>query len=420
MKMLVPSSKTRLFSSRPARSEGVSLGAVIVVVILLLLAFSWVYRLGPFAGQGVANPFQLSSQTQTQACSPSSQYQIETVVSHYSGDSALTSPTVNYFMASNNQLVMLPSGSNPGSVTEGSPKTSVGTFSLTQGIIAQATATGAYPVWAPMNGNSLNYDSVNVFSTTCVPNPTIQNTNAWYNAITLIQAPSSGTSATTNTQTLVLSQSGSSLTTNSNPMPTNPTRWDVNLLISQPYRGALYSYQVYGTAAAPVTNYATGQISYNSPVTVSAYLIIAVNQTGISLSLDPSAPSGVSLTQINLNTVQAGTKAWLVGPLNGCSPAPASSTSSSPFTCSDIPIDIAETVASTGKHVAVVFIYVDNQQAAWILNNFSGPAPASFPTVAGASAGVPAGFSFLTPTSGSNSGQPSPLVIQTFTVIQAY
>ena len=187
---------------------------------------------------------------------------------------------------------------------------------------------------------------------------------------TLLQAPGSGTSATTNVKTLVTSSAGATLTTASTTLPTSPTLWNVQLQLLQAYKGAMYPTTVYGTNRNPITNYATGQTSQSAALTVSGYLIVSVNQSNIQLSIDQTyatANPGVSLIPIGSGAaLTAATREWLIGPLPGCTPAPGGTSSTSKYPCENVGVDIDETGSRGSHHADVVFSFVDMQQAAYI------------------------------------------------------
>ena len=342
---------------------------------------------------------------------------VQGVLSAYPSSGSLSSPAVTYFISQGGNLIQSPTGY--GTITSGS-KYGPSTNTFSPGYIAEFSASGAYPLWVQTTGNGqvVTSNGIEVYSLKCQqnsPGATAGQAYVWSESATLFSAPSSGTSATTNVEAVAQSPAGTSLVA-ATQLPSSPLQINFLLNILSANTAAMLPTTVYGTAANPETTYSNGgqTVSESAPLQVQGYLLVSVNQTGISFS-------GVGSTQvipITVNTVTSGTKAWLI-PVSGCGPSSASTSSSSVDTCVTASVSIGETVSAQGKHIAITGIFVDMQQAAYIEANFANPAVTAFPS-AGSAAGVPTGFTFLTPTTGQNSANPSPLIEQSVTVIMSY
>jgi hypothetical protein len=367
----------------------------------------------------------------TNACgpnaSPTSTNFIKTAPAPYSSDT-LSGTTVNYFYLSGNQLVPIPTD-NPG--TGSFPTTSSGTYNLQNNWVMEAYDTNGYQVWTTISANqlvapygtgtpaTLGSSGTNVLQITCGPSSSNSNAYNWIVAPTIINAPTSGTSATTNVDALMTQSTGTAFAATS-ALPTVPTLWNAFLQVKQAYKGGMFNYQVYGTSINPVTNFATGTNSYNSPVNVAGYMLFMTNQTGFSVTLDPTAASlipGATITAINSVSLATGTRAWLIGPLNGGTPAPGSA-ASTPYNYINVPIDVYQTIGATGHHVGIVAQFVDNQQAAYIISNLVTPAQNGAGWHAASTFGIVTGVTGI--QTAALQGLPAPTIEQYFNAVEGY
>ena len=429
---------------RHKRAAKTGLGTYIVALAVIALRFLYAFdpsfytSLGIKSGSSIPGGQQTVTQTvgyttngaggsSCQNLPLSSSNFLKSVVSHYSSDASLSAATGTLYSSQGTSLVSF-GVDNPGSLTDGTAVTTSGTYSMTQGLFEKFNASGAYPIFVPLNGNSLTEGGVNVYSLTSSPASSNSNACNWVSGATLIQAPGSGTSATTNVKTLVTSSTGAAPIDSGDDASDFSDLWNVELQFSQALKGGLYPTTVYGSASNPVTNYATGVETYSGPVTVSAYLIVASNQSNIAVDADPSAqgPNGLqpNAAVVSLQTapLTAATREWLIGPLSGCAPAPGGTSATSKYTCANVPVDISETGSQGTHHADLVFTFVDMQQAAYIQQYASNPAVTSFPA-AGQTAGIPTGFGGLTPSgagSTQNSGNPNKLIESTDSIINVY
>jgi len=326
------------------------------------------------------------------------------------------------------QLVQI---SDTGASTDGTAATGVQGFSPASGWIEQYSAATAYPQWVNVGasnfGTTIQQSGGANFAFGCY-SPSINLYN--WNAIqTLISAPASGASATTNVKVIVTSSNGANLGAVATAMPTTALRWDVILEISSTYTGANEPTTVYGTQNAPITNFGGlsaavgGTPSTSQPVLLGAYLMIFSNRTGISIQLDPAASTLEPNAQIvtpntGLNT--AATKEWIIGPLKGCTPSGGGASTTNYYICDDIPIDIYETVSQGTAHVDLAFIVRDLTQGGWLAANAAVTAAVTGFPAAGSAAGAVTNFTTDIPVTGNNAGNPAGLIKQSYVTIQLY
>lgn len=463
----MPQSKTR--------SEGFHLGAVTAIVALLAIGIfagiDYANNTHPQSGQSittingsttvigsntytssntatVTNGYSCTGAAGTTQVSQSSALPIRSTLNPAGGDAALTTLVDNRFVAgtSNGQPALVQQSDAPPTVSGTAVTGSYG-FSIQSGWVEQQSASNAYPIWTnvapsatagtvagmtvtgygastgiiPPNtvtfGNSIVQGGVNVYSLSCYsPSNQIYD---WNIATSPIQAPTTGTTSTTNLSALVVSQSGLVLTSAATKTPTGSQRFDVDALIGQAYKGYGYSTPFYGTASNAATNFgtltspSTGIQSYNAPVTTQTFLWVFANQTGLSVQLDSAAQSlvpGAGIVADSSNKLSSGTSAWLVGPLPGCAPASGSTTTTNKITCIDVPLDIYEIPAQGTSHISLQFVFADMQQGGYAVSYTSTPAvTATGWKLQGSFSGMPTGFTGLTTTGGGNSGNPSPL-----------
>ena len=384
-------------------NDMIALIAILVLGTLLLGAATG--YLSIFHGSSTSS----NNVTSCSSISPqSTAQQLKISDSAQQGASALTSPSANYFTSGGQGF----SVDNPGSLS--SPVTSSGTYSLQSGYYVQVTATGAYPIWAPLNGNAAQMGPFQVLAPASSTPGATAGTCVTSLAFTQIAAPASGTSVTTNVKGVVTSSDGTALGTTTNAINTSPIEWYSSLNILSTYTGAGYNVNVMSTQSNSVVNYATGAtLPAGQFQAFGAEELIFVNSTNVYINLDQSAPAGVTMTRVTNPALTSGTVAYVISGFQGCAPTGGSVTS---FACLSAPIDVYRVGGS--HHVGITFVWADMQQAAYAISNAKDPAVTAWPA-AGAAAGLPTGFSFLIPTSGPDSGAPSPLVEQSYTVIQA-
>jgi hypothetical protein len=282
------------------------------------------------------------------------------------------------------------------------------------------TATGAYPQWVAVTGpGTLNTQlGIATYTLGCLSpqQQTGSNSNAyiWSEAAILFNAPASGTSATTNVKAVSLSPTGGVLSTTQ--ISQSGTAINFNLNLFTPNTVAMLSTPIYPTASAELTNYnivPNAQVTGGNYVTTGGIFFLITNQTGITVS-----SNSIPLQAITSTTIATGERAW-IGSVPSCGPAGASASSSSPFTCASVQLTITANQAATTHHIDLYACYTDEQQLGFVLSNLGSPAVTSFPA-AGSIAGLSTGFSGLTPTSGVNAANPSPLVTQCNAVIMPY
>ena len=386
---------------------------------------------------------------------------IRSTLTAASADGDLTTLVDNRFVAgTTNGLPSLIQQSDTGASTDGTAATGSYPFSIEKGWVGQVGASNAYPIWfnvaptattttvagIPVNlvagattppntvtfGSSITQGGMQVYSLGCY-SPSTQIYN-WNQVASPIQAPSSGTTATTNVEALVTSSSGTILTTAANTMPTSSIRWDAYLQLKEAYTGFGFPTAVYGTGTNQVTDYgglssATGGVgSYYQPVWVGSYLVITSNRTGIQVSLNAAAASlipGATIVKITSNLLASGTSAWIVGPLPGCTPASGSTSASVKYNCIQVPIDIYQSSTQGTAHIGLGFTFIDNQQGGYLVANLVTPAQtAGYFQLRGSFAfsatTQPASWTGVTPTTGGNAGNPAVLASPDYHIIQTY
>lgn len=412
------SSKTRGNYGRLGKQTVVVITIAVITVALLAAGFE-------YATTGNANPLNVFGQSTTTTngsivntgCTNNA---IQGTLTGYGG-TTVTSGAVTRYIVQNGELTY---DSTP-SVSTNAYGPSSSPYQL--GYYEKFTATAAYPQWYQVNGTPQNnfywqtqgINALKTFAVNCF-NAGANVGTVFSEKVTMFNAPASGTSATTNVAAVAVSPTGLSLT-KTTQLP-GSTTVNFNLNVNSPNVMAMPSETIPGTSDNSVYNYGTSTqypcaagmttgCASSGSVTMQGYMILALNQTGVIVT----APG---LQPINLNTVTSGSLVYLI-PVTGCGPTPSSTTSSQAATCISVPVSIGETLSAQSHHIAITAIFVDNQQAAYIQTHFTDPAVTSFPA-SGAAAGVPAGFTFLTPTSNGNVGAPAPLIEQSYTVIMEY
>ena len=377
---------------RPAIGLAGAVAAVLIVVILAGVLFVYFPP-----NSTVKVPLPNGNSTPQ-----SNQESIISLLGGYAG-ATVSSATVNIFTLQSGSYVQ--TIDSPGSVTSGTA-TSATTNTYSPPWLTQCRGSGVWPldVVTTGAGQSVQENGQTVFTLASGANAGASNNVPVYKQTCLLfAAPASGTTATTNVESVINSQTGQ---TNSFPsaMPTAaPSTWNAYLQVFSDNAVGLATSTVYGTSNKMVTDYALGGVAESgSPVTFHSFLIVAFNQTGISVS------SPLGATALSANKV-SGTVAFLI-PAGSCAPAPSTGVATStPYICGNVPVTVQETIAATGHHVDVTFIWVTETSAHYIESYFSDPAVTSFPS-AGNGAGIPTGFGGLVPPSSSNA--PSPPVEQ--------
>lgn len=329
------------------------------------------------------------------------------------GGASLTSPSASvYSVANGYQLSTDAIGSLSSAVT------SSGSYSTGQ-LSALVTATGAYPIYAPLDGQAHFLGPVQVLAPATLAQGAVAGQQVALQQFTSINAPASGTSATTNVLALVTSADGSALAggghATDSTISETPVQWTAALNILSANAGACYQENVISTPSAPVVSYANGgsaSVPYGQTQNFGCELIIAVNDTSMSINLS-AGQSGLSMQAITFTGQTANTQAWVVTGFNGCTPAAQAGT----LTCAKALFDVNEKTDVDAGHVGIAFIFVDMQQADWVIHNLTEPAVTSW-AADGSHAGLPSSFAgILVPTTGPDSGAPTVLIEQYFGVV---
>jgi hypothetical protein len=412
----------------------VTLGMTIIVAGLIILAVS----IGSLSYFGyLPHPIppgqtttQIISTTNVPAtCLPTTQQPVKELISAYSSDSAITHPSWSRFVP-NAQGQLTQVSDNPGQLTSGTASAastnlySIGPPSNTYELLSQAGETSAYPAWYQVNAGMattpITQFGNNVFQVACTPSASNSAAYTWSMTGVEFQAPTTANSTASTSYAIAAIQFPVTPTA----VPTTATTWTVNLNIGQAYRVGMLPYAECGTQASPVYNYATGQVYYGCPngpgqgglPTVQGYLLILTNQTSISVS----AP-GIQV--IKSPAMASGTLAWAI-PVSGSGPAPSNAAAANPYVAVSVPVQIQTSLSYVGgRHVAIVFWFIDMQQYAYLSNYLSTPAATSWTTVAGTEAGTSGAtsatgaapttwFTGITPTTGQNAGNPNAFVNQ--------
>jgi hypothetical protein len=385
-------------TSRPGIGAAGAAAAIFIVIILAGLLFVYF------------PPAQSTIKLPTPSSSSSSGQSIISLLGGYASAS-VSSATLNIFTLQNGQYVQ--TIDSPGTVTSGTA-TSATTNTYSPPWLTQCRGSGVWPfdVVTSGAGQTVTQNGQTVFTLTSgVPASASNAVSVYKQTCLLFAAPASGTTADTNVESVVNSQTGQ---TNSFPTDfpaTAPSTWNVYLQVFSDNAVGLATSTIYGTSNKMITDYAAGAVQTASqPVTFGSYLIAAFNQTGISVT---SADGAVALSA----NKASGTSAYLI-PVPGCAPAPSTGVSTSnPDICGNVPITVQETVTQGTHHVDAVFIWVTETQASYIESYYSSPAAGSFPA-AGNAAGIPTGFGGLVPPSSANA--PSALVEQYSAGISVY
>ncbi len=388
--------------------EGSTVAVVALVVILVAIGMGYI-SLG-IAGSGNGSN---KGNTNNSSCSTISQQtaeQLKFTAAPFNGGDALSSPVASVYSSSTNWATL--GGDNPGSLS--SAFTTGGAYSLQSGLVADISATGAYPVWAPLNGQPFTQAGVTTVSV--LPQPgSVANTCVWGFAATPIFAGTSPHSSTTNVQGFVSSSQGLALSTAATKMPQSQDVWTNVLQMKDAYSGAGYPENVVSTQGATVVNYQTGQtVPLGGSQLFQTVLVISCNCTNLVLGLDQSA-AGLQMAPITNAAQTVGSSSWVIWGFQGCAPTGSTDTAT---TCLSAPVDIYQNNDPASGHSAVTAIWADMQQPSYVIAHFTNPGLTSYPA-AGAAAGLPTSFSFFVPTANPNSGAPTVLVTQSYTAILA-
>ncbi len=397
--------------------------AAVAVVAILVIAYG-AYSFFPTSTINTTTSTKTNGPAGSQgvSCGPTTAWQVKQSELPYGGDSLAGTVSMTGYQ------VGTPNVGWSDLTSASSPATSSGTYAPNGNYLLSYTETSTvltYPIYnlfsatgtIPSSGEVIGtMGGIPVLTLQCAPSSSNSNANNWNLIATPIQAPTSGTSATTDVETLCIASNGNSLTTHTTTYPTSSTEITCNLNILQAYRGAGYNIPIPGTQQNPVTDYATGQTLTTGFVQREMVGILIANCTCVQAQLDSSA-QGITLTPITSNLLVSGTKAWLVTGYTGCAPVSSSAGSNSPVTCLSTPFD---TYANTHTgHLGVEFQYTDMQSKNFVLQNLVTSAITGF-TTSGSTAGACAGYSSgLTPTSGNDAGTPAPLVKQCYGIINS-
>jgi len=432
-------------------------GLITLIIVLVLLAAPTVYTYLPqIFGQkpasginvGPTSTIVTASGVAAPSCSSATAWTVKQSELAYGSDALAGTVAINGFSIATPPVPgqsQQPNFAVSDLTSTSTPATSTGLYApigtnlfeytetstvLTYPIYAPFTAAGTVPsVATPIYSVSVltsaagAVTSLPLVTIQCAPSSSNANANIWNVIATPIQAPTSGTSALTNTKALCISSAGLVLNGGGHASdasyPTTSQLFTCNLNILQTYRGVVGSVPVFGTQANPVQNYATGQVITGGTSSVNFNLVALVlsNRTGVQMALDPSAYSGLSLTPITTNLLASSTKAWIVTGFPGCAPAPGSTSSTSVWTCASLPLDTYDTTGGT-NHAGVDVVFVDGQQPAYLLANLVTGAQNSF-TLSGSGASTTnTGFSSgLTPTTGNDAGAFAALIKQSYGIV---
>lgn len=412
-------------TSRTAKTSNATVLGVLVLLVVVAIAYQdgTFQSLSAQKGPG-SSPSSNggSAGSQGVSCASTAAWQVKQSELAYGGDTLAGTVAINGFQTGSQNV-----GWSDLTSTS-SPSTSSGTYSPNGNFLLEYTETSTvltYPIFSafkatgtiPSSGTTIaTMGGIPVLTLQCAPSSSNANANVWNLIGTPLQAPSSGTSATTDVETLCINSNGNSLTTHTATFPTTSTLITCNLNILQPYRGAGYNVPIFGTQQNPVTDYTTGATTYSGSVQRQMVAIVMANSTSVEAQLDPSA-NGLTMVPITTNLLTSGTKAWVVSGYSGCAPVSSAAGSSSPITCLSTPIDFYANT-HTG-HLGVEIEYVDMQSLSYVLNNLATAAVTSF-TTSGSNAGACGGYSAgITPTSGNDAGSPAALIKQCYGIINS-
>ncbi len=422
-----------LQTKRVAKTSNGTLLAVFVLIVIVFMAYQGGYLSslnlngnGPSTKPGSGT----GSQSGSSACSASSGWQVQQKPLAYGSDTLAGTASENAYVTS--------TGAGAPDLTGTTTFTSAGTYPLNGAIMIQASETStvtAYPVdyllqasgTIPSTGTVLSTmgNGLTTAQVLCTPSASNSNAYVWTVITTPIQAPASGTSATTGAIMVCQAANGAAITTATTVLPSTSIAITCTLELEVAYKGAGYNDCIYGTSANPVTNYATGQV-FTTPsqgcVNFGMDAYIATNATstrGTTFTLDPSSPAGLGMQSVPGNTVTSGTSAYVISGFTGCNVAPGSTSTTSYYPCVTFTVDVSQAATTTG-HEAIEFGMIDGQQTSYVLGHFGTGAVTSFTAAQGAHAGLTnngVNTSSFTPTTGNDAGAFGPLVEQFFTSI---
>jgi len=403
-------------TSRSRKSHSSAVGLFVVALLLGGLLMYVAVDTNAFAG--AKSPF--ATTTTTSGPSPNngqttcSQNSVKGVLSSYQSvfSTSTGSPTINRFVSSTNGLVS--TIDNPGAnnwATAYGPSTQAYTLSY----IDEFTASNSYPLWVNVGTQGSNNPVVefgqSVYQVTCLlPASGSNNALVWSEAAQLFSAPASGLTASTSVKAIVQYPGAAP-----SAVPTSPQTWNFKLQILAPNVVGMVPTTAYGTVSNPITNYGNGQqITTSGPVTVTGIFVLATNETNILANF----PGAISVSPIGGTAARM----WVAPITSGCAPSPAATAAGNPYDCIIMPVQLYAT-STLSHHASIVGIYADMQQVGYTVGNFVSPVVTSYPsgsaagtsTFCGAAfstAGTCAGFSFGTPISGQNTGNPTSLIGQ--------
>ncbi len=389
---------------RAGKGSGMAVAITLMGVVLVALVFVVGSMAGWFSGfnfTGGAHHTTTNQPGQQQITNVQSGLALkwEATISDAIAGGTVASPTVNSYTLSNcagTTQAYCPTIESS-TVTSGIWGPTTTTYAPGS-ILLYASASGYYPVYV-VDSNP------NAISCTSCAQP---NTYYYLEAMKMIAAPASGTSATTNVADTIGGSGG-----NAAPSALSISSFSTFtgiLNLQQASKGIASSYAVYGTSTQSVqVSSGTGLTqSFSGSISPVLVHIACMNQTSVQFS----SGAGVAWTQMSGSGINTADSCYYTTDSSNLL-GNALTSSSNPVSFS-APFQLEGTVSASAGHTAITLITIDNQLASgWIQTHFVTPAASSFPA-AGAAAGVPTGFSGLTPTS---YGVPSPLVEQSYTLI---
>jgi hypothetical protein len=388
---------------------------ITVIVILAVFAFAYIY-LAP--GSSLPKLPQQSTTSQTGIASGCAQgVSIVSTLYTYNSVTA-TDATIHIFQNG------APIFNDPGSVTAGTQTSATSQpyslpWSATFGASGFYNTSFTTPSTYPQGGINVQDSFGNPVGSIICNIPSGNQINSvpyWSMGGKVFKGPASGTSANTNVEAVLNSQTSQ---TNSFPaaFPTSAPQNQIEYLqIFSTNTAGLRPMSLFGTSTTVRTDYGgingetagSSQVSNGGQIFYGGYMIAVFNQTAISFT----GPAGTAPLTVH---GQTGEIAYMV-PLSGCQPSGSSSVSTSnPYLCAQVSFSVQETIAATGHHVSMVLIFVDGTQGGYISQYFNAPAVTSFPS-AGNSYGIPTGFSGIVPPSSANPAAP---LIEQYSAITA-
>jgi hypothetical protein len=419
---LSDNSKSKLLRAIEARSRPAkitNLGALAVVIVLVLGVFAGAYLFLPGASENVhsatqnlANVYGTSTSSGTSVASGCSNNQLKSLEVAYNSQSP-SSPTLTLYTL-NSQGQYTKTIDSPGSMTLGTINGPT-TNGYTPPWVAVFNASAVYPTTVTATGDGqtvVNSIGQTVYTLSCkVPAGQSNNVAVWQQTGMVMSSVASGTTANTNIETVINSQTSQTNSFAATFPTAAPQSNNVYLQIfSNNAVGCLKS-TLPGSTNTPLVDYGgyTNSVSgINEPtqsVTIkggfadySCWQVFVYNQTAIAFTAPGAVP-------IAANKV-TGSVAYAV-PVQGCAPAPSSGTgTTNPYICATTTYSVQEQIANTGKHIDQCIITADNTELGYIQQYFSDPALTAFPA-AGNGHGFPTSFSGIVPPTASNAPHPT-------------